>query len=253
MNPGSGARVAVVTGGARGLGAAICRALAAQGADVAVWDRDLAGAEPLLAELAELGRRAIAQEVDVAEPRSVAAAANEVRERLGPVGILVNNAGISPQKPFLELAEEDWDRVLAVNLKGAFFCTRALVEDMIAARWGRVVNISSSSAQSGTPGMVHYAASKGGVIAFTKALARELAPHGITVNNVAPSTVLTDGLRSIEASLPGGLEGYVAQNIPVGRIGQPEDIAHAVAFLAHEASGYITGVTLSVNGGRYML
>jgi 2-hydroxycyclohexanecarboxyl-CoA dehydrogenase len=245
-------RVAIVTGGGAGIGAAICRQLARDGADVAIWDRDTTGAPALVAEFETLGRRALACKVDVAQRDEIDTAARLVREQLGPAGILVNNAGISPEKDFGEITEDDWNRVMNVNLKGTFLCTQAVIDDMIRARWGRIVNISSSSAQSGARRMVHYAASKGGVIAFTKALAQEVGGFGVTVNNVPPSFVYTAGLRSVEERFPDGFEGYMKRTIPVQRMGQPEDIANAVAFLASEASSYITGQTLSVNGGRYM-
>ncbi len=245
-------RVAIVTGGAIGLGAAIARFLARDGADIAIWDRNIEPAEAVASEIRAMGRRVLVSQVDVSQRASVEAAAQAVRAQLGPVSILVNNAGVSPEKDFVEITEEDWDRVMDINLKGTFFCTQAVIPDMIDARWGRVINISSSSAQTGARRMVHYAATKGGVIAFTKALAQELGALGITVNNVPPSFVYTDGLKSVENRFPDGLAGYAKQNIPVNRVGQPEDIANAVAFLASEASGYITGHTLSVNGGRYM-
>jgi 2-hydroxycyclohexanecarboxyl-CoA dehydrogenase len=245
-------RVAVVTGGAAGIGAAICRFLARDGAAVAIWDRNADAARGVAEEIARSGRRVVVSEVDVSNRSSIEAAVRTVREQLGPVGILVNNAGISPEKDFVDITEDDWDAVMDVNLKGMFFCTRAVIDDMIEARWGRIINISSSSAQSGARRMVHYATSKGGVIAFTKSLAQEVGALGITVNNVPPSFVYTDGLKSVEARLDGGVSGYANRMIPVNRVGQPEDIANAVAFLASEASGYITGLTLSVNGGRYM-
>lgn len=246
-------KVAVVTGGSRGIGAAIGRFLARDGADVAIWDWNTDSANEVAEEIRATGRKALVCKVDVSKKKDVEAAAAAVRKELGPVSILVNNAGISPEKDFVEITEEEWDEVFAVNMKGTFFCTQAVIDDMIKAQWGRVVNISSSSAQSGAKRMVHYAATKGGVIAFTKALAQEVAPFGITVNNVPPSTVYTDGLKSVENRFEGGLQAYIDKTIPVKRVGQPEDIANAVAFLAAEASGFITGVTLSVNGGRYML
>lgn len=245
-------RVAVVTGGAAGIGAAICRALARGGANIAIWDWNTDPARALLEEINAMGRKAIICKVDVSKSSDIASALQGVRDLLGPVGILVNNAAISPEKDFVDITHDDWERVFDINMKGVFMCTQAVVPDMISARWGRIINISSSSAQSGARRMVHYAASKGGVIAFTKALAQELGGFGITVNNVPPSTIYTDGLKAVEARLPGGIEGYVNSTIPVKRVGQPEDVAHAVAFLASEASGYVTGVTLSVNGGRYM-
>ncbi|MYM62395.1 SDR family NAD(P)-dependent oxidoreductase [Pseudomaricurvus sp. HS19] len=244
-------KVAVVTGGAEGLGAEICRFLARDGADIAVWDRNIGLAQQVAAELRDAGVNAIACEVDISSKAQVDAAAAKVREALGPVAILVNNAGISPEKSFVDITEDEWERVFDINAKGTFLCTQAVIGDMIDAKWGRVINISSSSAQSGAPRMVHYAATKGAVIAYTKALAREVAPMGITVNNIPPSTVYTAGLQSMEERL-GSIDEYVKNTIPVQRVGQPADIANAVSFLASEASSYVTGVTLSVNGGRYM-
>jgi 2-hydroxycyclohexanecarboxyl-CoA dehydrogenase len=247
-------KVAVVTGGAAGIGAAICRFLARDGADIAIWDWNIDAAQGLVDELTALGRKVVLCKVDVSNQGHIEAAAKTVREQLGPIGILVNNAGVSPEKDFVSITVDEWERVFNINMKGLFMCTQAVIGDMIEAKWGRIINISSSSAQSGAKRMVHYAATKGGVIAFTKSLAQEMGQHGITVNNIPPSTVYTAGLQSMEERLKsqGGLEGYVNATIPVKRVGQPEDIANAVAFLASEASGYITGVTLSVNGGRYM-
>lgn len=244
-------RVAVVTGGGAGIGAAICRFLARDGANIAIWDWNAEAAQSVADEIAALGRKVVVCKVDVSKQADIEAAVKNVHETLGPISILVNNAAISPEKDFVDISMEDWDRVFDINLRGLFMCTQAVIGDMIAAKWGRIINISSSSAQSGARRMVHYAATKGGVIAFTKSLAQEMGPHGITVNNIPPSTVYTDGLKSVEARL-GSIDAYVNATIPVKRVGQPEDIANAVAFLASEASGYITGLTLSVNGGRYM-
>lgn len=247
-------KVAVVTGGAAGIGAAICRHLARDGADIAIWDWNIDSAQGLVDEITALGRKVVLCKVDVSNQGHIADAVKTVHEVLGPISILVNNAGVSPEKDFVEITVDEWERVFNINMKGLFMCTQAVIGDMISAKWGRIVNISSSSAQSGAKRMVHYAATKGGVIAFTKSLAQEMGAFGITVNNIPPSTVYTAGLQSMEERLKsqGGLEGYVNSTIPVKRVGQPEDIANAVAFLASEASGYITGVTLSVNGGRYM-
>jgi 2-hydroxycyclohexanecarboxyl-CoA dehydrogenase len=174
-----------------------------------------------------------------------------VHSELGQVHILVNNAGITNFTPFLEMTEEVWDRVMSVNLRGLFHCTQAIVPDMLAAGWGRVINISSSSAQAGSARMTAYAASKGGVIAFTKSLALELATSGITVNNVPPGFIDTPMLRASDR--PGAVNvDTVAANSPMKRPGRPEDIAAACAFLASDEAGYITGHTLSVNGGRYI-
>lgn len=245
-------KVAVVTGGGAGIGAAICRFLARDGADIAIWDWNADAAQKVADEIAAMGRKVVVCKVDVSNINSIDAAVKAVHEKLGPVSILVNNAAISPEKDFVDITLEDWERVFDINMKGVFMCTQAVIDDMIKVKWGRIINISSSSAQSGAKRMVHYAATKGGVIAFTKSLAQEVGAFGITVNNIPPSTVYTDGLKSVEARLEGGIEGYVNKTIPVKRVGQPDDIANAVAFLASEASGFITGVTLSVNGGRYM-
>lgn len=246
-------KVAIVTGGNSpiGLGAAISRFLARDGADIAVWDRDIDDTGKLIKDIEAMGRKAIACKVDVSSRANVDEAVAQVREQLGAVTILVNNAGISPEKDFVDITEEDWDTVFNINTRGMFFCTQAVLQDMLDAQWGRIVNISSSSAQTGAKRMVHYAASKGGVIGFTKALAQELAGKGITVNNVPPGSVYTAGMQSVEARFTDGIDAWMKDNVPVQRLGRPEDIANAVAFLASEASSYITGHTLSVNGGRY--
>ena len=246
-------KVAIVTGAGSpiGLGAAICRFLARDGADIAIWDRNIDNTGELVKEIEAMGRKVITCEVDVTSRDNINAAAAKVREALGPVSILVNNAGVSPEKDFMDITEEEWDLTFDINTRGMFFCTQAVAQDMLDAGWGRIVNISSSSAQTGAKRMVHYAASKGGVIGFTKALAQEFAGKGITVNNVPPGSCYTEGLKSVEERFPDGLEAWMKANIPVQRVGRPEDIANAVAFLASEASSYITGHTLSVNGGRY--
>ncbi|ADJ48861.1 short-chain dehydrogenase/reductase SDR [Amycolatopsis mediterranei S699] len=240
-------RNAVVTGGGRGLGRAISAVLAAQGASVAVWDLNAEGAEQTVAQIREAGGKAVAIAGDAAEPAAVAAAAERVRAELGPVTILVNNAGVTKYVPFTELAEDEWDRMIRINLKGPYLVTKQFVPDMLEAGYGRIVNISSSSAQTGAPTMAHYAASKGGVIGFTKALAMEYAAKGITVNNVPPGFVDTPLLR----------EGFdpdeVAKSMPMKRPGKPDDIAYAVAYLVSAEAGYVTGQTLSVNGGRYLV
>jgi 2-hydroxycyclohexanecarboxyl-CoA dehydrogenase len=238
---------AVVTGGARGIGRAIATVLAARGAAVAVWDLNAQGAEQTADMIREAGGKAIAVAGDAANADAIAASAARTREELGAITILVNNAGISSYVPFTSLSEEVWDRIIGVNLKGPFLVTKEFVPSMLEAGWGRIVNISSSSAQTGAPSMAHYAASKGGVIGFTKALAIEFADKGITVNHVPPGFVDTplvrEGPINVEA---------VAQQMPMKRAGQPNDIAYAVAYLVSEEAGYVTGQTLSVNGGRYL-
>jgi 2-hydroxycyclohexanecarboxyl-CoA dehydrogenase len=241
-------KVAIVTGAASGIGLATAKRLAREGARVAIWDLNEAGAQAAAAEINQAGQQAIASRVDVSRRDQVDAAVKEIHARFGPVGILVNNAGMTLFRNFMEMDEETWDKVMTVNLKSMLVCTQAVLPDMIEAKWGRVVNVSSSSAQTGSARMSCYAASKGGVIAFTKALAQELAATGITVNNVPPGFVDTPMLRGSDI---GKVVDQVAAASPMKRAGQPEDMAAAIAFLASEDAGYITGHTLSVNGGRY--
>ncbi len=242
---------AIVTGGASGIGLATCKRLARDGVGIGVWDIDETGAQRTASEIVGAGGRAVACRVDVSNRAQIDAGLERVHAELGPVAILVNNAGITLFKPFQEMTEEIWDRIMTVNLKSLFHCTQAVLPDMLAAGWGRVINISSSSAQAGSARMTAYAASKGGVIAFTKSLALELAATGITVNNVPPGFVDTPMLRASDR--PGAINiDAVAANSPMKRPGRPEDIASACAFLASEEAGYITGHTLSVNGGRYI-
>lgn len=246
-------KTAVVTGGASGIGLAISQFLARDGADVAIWDMNIDAAQKAAEDIVASGGSAMACSVDVSSRPSVEAATQAVREKFGPIHILVNNAGVSGFCSFDSITDEAWDQMMNVNLKGVYFCSQTVLGDMVDAGWGRIINVSSSSAQAGAQGMVHYAASKGGVISFTKALALELGPKGITVNNVPPGFIDTPMLRQSElvAKFPGGVEGY-AKQVPVRRAGRPEDIAAACSFLASEEAGYITGHTLGVNGGRYM-
>jgi len=241
-------KVAVVTGGASGIGLAISQRFAREGALVAVWDIDEAGAQRVASELVAAGGKAIGCRVDVSNREHIEAATQRVRAELGAVSILVNNAGISNYVPFLEMTDDQWDRMIKINLKSVFLVTQVVLPDMVAAKWGRVINISSSSTQSGSPRMTHYVASKGGVIGFTKALAMEFADKGITVNNVPPGFVDTPLLR---ATLSDERVEAQIQASPMKRAGRPEDIAAACAFLASEDAGYITAHTFSVNGGRY--
>ena len=240
-------RTAVVTGAARGLGRAIALRLANDGAAISVWDLNLEGVEETAEMIRKSDGRAIACVANAASAEDIAAATARTRAEFGPITILVNNAALSPFAPFETITEEMWDRLMAVNLKGPFLCTKAIIADMLAASWGRIINISSSSAQTGASAQAHYAASKAGVIGFTKALAIEYATKGITANNVPPGFVDTEGLRAS----PVDIEGF-AKKTPMQRPGRPEDIAAAVAYLASDGAGYVTGHTLSVNGGRYL-
>jgi 2-hydroxycyclohexanecarboxyl-CoA dehydrogenase len=243
-------RIAVVTGGASGIGLGVARQFVADGYDVGILD--LKGAEAAAAELQGDGASVIGVEVDVADWASVDAGFDRVRAELGPVAILVTSAGIEAFDPLLEITPEKWNRIIAVNLTGTFTCVRAAVPDMLAAGWGRIVTISSQSAQSGAPNMAHYSASKGGVIALTKALAVDLARSGITVNTVPPSLVDTPMARAAEAA--GDFPGVdvVGPMVPLGRAGTPADIAAACSFLCSESGSYITGQLICVNGGMYI-
>ena len=245
-------RVAVVTGGASGIGLGVARQFVADGYQVAVLDRDGKGAEAAAAELEAQGGKVIAVEVDVADRASVDAAFARCRAELGPVEILVTSAGIESFDDLLDISAETWDRIIAVNLTGTFTCVQAAVPDMIAAGWGRIVTISSSSAQSGAPNMTHYAASKGGVISLTKALAVELSRKGITANTIPPSLVDTPMARAAEAvgDFPG--VDVVGPMVPLGRAGTPADIAAACSFLCGPGGDYITGQVIGVNGGMYI-
>jgi 2-hydroxycyclohexanecarboxyl-CoA dehydrogenase len=245
-------RVAVVTGGGSGMGRAICQHLARQGRSVAVLDLNEDGARQVAKEVESEGAPALAVPVDVSDRVAVDAAYGQVRAALGPIEILVTSAGIEGFESFLDITPEAWDRMMAVNLTGTFHCVQLAVPDMVAAQWGRIVTISSSSAQSGTRRMSHYVASKGGVIALTKALALDLAPNGITVNTIPPGVIDTPMMRRpIESGAMANMDAILAR-APLGRAGTPDDIAVTCAFLCSEEAGYITGQQINVNGGWYL-
>jgi len=241
------ARVAVVTGSGSGIGRAIALRLAREGARLSLWDLRPDGVEETRRMIGSAGGEAIACVVDVSSAAAVARAARETRSAFGPISILVNNAGMVGFDAFLSISEELWSRMLSVNLTGPFLCTQECLPDMLAAKWGRIVNISSSSVQTGAVSMAHYVASKGGLVGLTRALAIELAATGVTVNNVPPGFIDTPMLRDSPVDVEA-----IAQNSPMKRPGAPEDIAAAVAYLAGEDAGYVTGQTLSVNGGRFL-
>lgn len=245
-------RTALVTGGGSGIGRGIALRLAADGFATAVLDLNKEAAESVAEEARAAGREAIAiGGVDVSDRAQVNAAFEEVRSALGPVVVLVNNAGKTGFKEFLKITDESWDQIMAVNLSGPFYCCQAALPDMIDAGWGRVVNISSSSAHSGQQYMTHYVASKAGLIGLTKSLALEFGPKGITVNTVPPGFVDTPMLRGSEQrGLLGSKVEDIAAVTPVRRAGRPEDIAAACSFLVSEEAGYITGQIIGVNGGR---
>jgi NAD(P)-dependent dehydrogenase (short-subunit alcohol dehydrogenase family) len=245
-------RVAVVTGGASGIGLGVARRFAADGYRLAIVDLVGAAAESAAEDLRSDGATAIAVGVDVADRTSVHAGFDRIKSELGPVEILVTSAGIEQFISVIDITAQQWDRMIGVNLTGTFVCIQAVLADMMDAGWGRIVTISSSSAQSGAPNMAHYAASKGGVISLTKTLAVELARSGITVNTIPPSLVDTPMARNAEAA--GDFPGVdvVGPMVPLGRAGTPADIAAACSFLCSDGGSYITGQVIGVNGGMYI-
>ena len=236
-------RVAVVTGGASGIGLGVAKQLAADGCRVAVLDR--ANAEVAAKEV----DGAIGVDCDVSDRAAVRAAFDRVRAELGPVTVLCTSAGIEAFEPTLDVSDESWDRVIAVNLTGTFACVQAALPDMVEAQWGRIVTIGSSSAESGAPNMAHYTASKGGVISLTRSLAVDFARQGITANTINPTIVDTPMARHAadEGKVP-PVE-TLGTFVPMGRAGTPEDIAGAVSYLCSDAASYVTGQIINVSGG----
>jgi 2-hydroxycyclohexanecarboxyl-CoA dehydrogenase len=243
-------KVALVTGAAAGIGAAIARRLARDGIAVGVLDVNIDDASKVAEEINATGGRALALGASIADRPAIEAGVAALRKAFGPVTILVNNAGITGMVPFEDLTDGMWDRMLEINVKGTFIVTQVCLPDMKAAKWGRIVNISSSSAQTGSPGQAHYSASKGAIIAMTKTLAVELGPLGITVNNIPPGTVSQTVMFEANRERNKVDSEAFARTIPVGRLGVPEDMANAAAWLISDASGYVTGQTIGVNGGR---
>jgi len=244
-----GGRAALVTGAGSGIGRAVATRLARDGAAVAVLDVDRDAGARTARDIAERGGRAVAVVADVSSGPAVRAAAAEARAAIGPLHVLVNNAGVCSFHPFGELDEAEWDRMFAVHVKGAFHCTKAALPDMIEARWGRVVNVSSVGGLKGAPALTHYAAAKAALIGFTRALATEVGVHGVTVNAVAPGLVDTPLL--VRSGMPEAIRSGQAAQLPVRRIGIPDDIAAACAYLVSPDAGYVTGQVLSPNGGGH--
>ena len=242
-------KVALVTGGGRGIGRAIAVRLGREGAKVAISYRASdAAAEETAGLVREAGAACKFFKGDVAEPGGVEALIKSVGETFGPVEILINNAGTTRDNILLRMKDAEFDDVMETNLKGTYLCTRAVLRGMVRARWGRIVNISSVVGLLGNAGQANYAASKAGIIGFTKSVAREIASRGITANVVAPGYVETE----LTGGLPENMKGQILGQIPVGRFGEPEEIAEVVAFLVGDGTGYITGQTIAVDGGMVM-
>lgn len=243
-------KTALVTGAAAGIGKACALRLAREGHQVGVLDLDLAGCQAVVAEIEAAGGKAIALQASIADRGQVEKAVQQLRDAFGPVTIVVNNAGISNFIPFEELTDEDWDRMFLINTKGTFIVTQVVLPDMKAAKWGRVVNISSSSAQTGSVEQVHYSASKGAVITMTRSLAQALGPYGITVNNIPPGAVMGTIMSEENKDRFKMPMDALTRMIPVGRTGVADDIANACSWLCSEDSSYVSGQTIGVNGGR---
>jgi 3-oxoacyl-[acyl-carrier protein] reductase len=242
-------RVAIVTGGGRGLGRAIAYRLAEEGANLAISYRSNdAAAEEAAEKVRVAGVGCQLFKGDVSSPEDVEALFKGVSDAFGRVDILVNNAGITRDNLMMRMKEEEFDEVLRTNLKGTYLCTRAALRPMVRARWGRIVNVSSVVGLVGNAGQANYAASKAGIIGFTKSVAREVAQRGITVNAVAPGYVETE----LTGSLPENVKEQIRNQVPAGRFGEPEEVAEVVAFLVAEEAGYVTGQTIAVDGGMTM-
>jgi len=238
-------KVAVVTGAGRGIGKGIATLLAREGATVACCGRTLANVEATVADIVQAGGKAAAYAVDVANSAQVTETIDKILKEFGRVDVLVNNAGVTRDQLLMRISEEDWDTVLDTNLKGAFLFTKALTRPMLKQRSGRIINISSISGLTGNAGQSNYAASKAGLIGFTKSVARELASRGITVNAVAPGFIETDMTAVLNAEVQEAVKGKIA----LGRFGKPEDIANAVLFLASDMGSYVTAQVITVDGG----
>jgi 3-oxoacyl-[acyl-carrier protein] reductase len=241
-------RTAIVTGGSRGIGLAIARALAEDGAAVVVSGRDAARLDAAVREMEDAGASVLGVRADAARREDADRLVEAARERFGRVDILVNNAGITRDQLLVRMRDDDWDQVMDTNLRGAFLMTRAVSKPMMRQRSGRIMNISSTAGAMGNPGQANYSAAKAGMIGLTKAAARELAHWNVLVNAVAPGLIETD----MAASLPAEAREMLLQAVPLKRIGQAREVADVVRFLAGDGAAYITGQTIHVNGGLYM-
>jgi 2-hydroxycyclohexanecarboxyl-CoA dehydrogenase len=243
-------RVALVTGAAAGIGAQCARKLAEDGKAVGVLDLDKDRVADTVKAIRDAGGKAIALGADVSKRDQVFAAVEELRGEFGPVTILVNNAGVTDFTPFEQVTDELWDFIYAVNVRGPMICTQAVLPDMKAAHWGRIVNISSSSAQTGAINMIPYSSSKGAIVTMTRSMAQEFGPHGITVNNIPPGSVMGTIMSEANRDRFQIPTEVLLSTIPVRRLGEVNDIANACVWLCQEASSYVTGQTIGVNGGR---
>ena len=243
-------QVAIVTGGSRGIGKAIASKLAADGADVVIISRSLEVAQVTADEIAAAsGNKIVAYALDVANFEQAQEMATQIKTDFGRIDILINNAGITRDNIIMRLNESDWDDVIDINLKGTFNCSKAVIRTMMKQRYGRIVNITSVSGQAGQVGQTNYSASKAGKIGLTKALAREVASRGITVNAVAPGFIPT----ALTKDLPEELNAQILNATPMGRMGTPEEVAYAAIFLASAQASYITGQVIGVDGGMVMM
>ncbi|MDD5252713.1 MAG: 3-oxoacyl-[acyl-carrier-protein] reductase [Candidatus Omnitrophota bacterium] len=241
-------KVALITGGARGIGQAIAMTFAREGADIVVADVNLEIAQKTALEIEGLGRKALALEMDVTNFEKVEEGINKILDKMGKVDILVNNAGITKDNLLLRMSQADWDAVINVNLKGTFNCIKAVTRPMIKQRSGRIISIASIIGLMGNPGQANYAASKAGIIALTKTVAKELASRNINANAVAPGFIQTE----MTAKLPEDIKKKMLEAIPLAKLGTPQDVANTCLFLASDESSYITGQVITIDGGMVM-
>jgi len=243
-------KVALITGAAAGIGAACAKRIAKDGVMIGVLDLDEARCADTVRAITSAGGKAVALGADITKQDQVKKAAAKCREALGPITIVVNNAGVTDFTPFEQVTEDLWNLVYRVNVLGTFLVTQAVLPDMKAAKWGRIVNISSSGAQTGSNSMATYTSSKGAIITLTRSLAQELGPSGITVNNVAPGSIMGTIMSEANRERFQFPPDQLLKTLPVRRLGEPQDLANACAWLCQEATSYFTGQTVGVNGGR---